>query len=201
MQKAEETIQQSVAEIMDMYKKFGNEDYVGEPVSQIEHMCQCAEFAREAGSSDELILAAFLHDIGHLYALAFPEVEVKYMDGFGIVDHEKIGGEYLLSKGFAPSIAKMVASHVEAKRYLTYSDSNYYNLLSDASKKTLEFQGGKMTETEALAFEADPLHTNYIVLRKWDEMAKVVNMPLPEMSYYEAMMIKHLSNQKLNKVI
>ncbi|TAG11227.1 MAG: HD domain-containing protein [Sphingobacteriia bacterium] len=197
----EETIQQSVTEIMDMYKKFGDEDYVGEPVSQIEHMCQCAELAREAGSDDELILAAFLHDIGHLYALAFPEVEINYMDGFGIVDHEKIGGAYLLSKGFAPSIAKMVASHVEAKRYLTYSDSSYYHLLSEASKKTLEFQGGKMTEMEALAFEADPLHTNYIILRKWDEMAKMVNMPLPEMGDYEAMMIKHLSHQKSNEKI
>lgn len=193
MQKSEFTIQESVTEIMNMYKKFGNEDYVGEPVSQIEHMCQCAELAIEAGADDELILAAFLHDIGHLYALAFPAIEIGYMDGFGIVDHEKIGGEYLLSKGFSPSIVKMVASHVEAKRYLTYSDSNYYNLLSDASKKTLEFQGGKMTESEALAFEADPLHTNYIVLRKWDEMAKMENKPLPALSYFEAMMITHLA--------
>ncbi len=193
MQKLEVTIQESVTEIMNMYKKFGNEDYVGEPVSQIEHMCQCAELARESGADDELILAAFLHDIGHLYALAFPAIEIGYMDGFGIVDHEKIGGEYLLSKGFSSSIAKMVASHVEAKRYLTYSDSNYYNLLSDASKKTLEFQGGKMTEAEALAFEADPLHTHYIGLRKWDEMAKMVNKPLPALNYFEAMMIKHLA--------
>ncbi len=35
-------IQQRVDEILSLYEKFGNEDYIGEPVSQIEHMCQCA---------------------------------------------------------------------------------------------------------------------------------------------------------------
>ena len=36
----------NVDEIMRLYIKYGSEDYIGEPVSQIEHMCQCAQLAQ-----------------------------------------------------------------------------------------------------------------------------------------------------------
>ncbi len=29
--------------IIDLYRQYGDEDYIGEPVSQVEHMCQCAQ--------------------------------------------------------------------------------------------------------------------------------------------------------------
>jgi len=189
----EEKITATVAEIINIYISYGNEDYVGEPVSQIEHMCQCAELARASNASDDVILAAFLHDIGHLYAMAFPETEASYMDKFGLVDHEKIGADYLLKKGFSPDVASMVANHVEAKRYLTYKDENYYHQLSDASKKTLDFQGGKMNEAEAEAFEKNPLHNHYLTLRRWDEQAKIVKTPLPDLQYYAYLMKEHLT--------
>lgn len=32
-----------VTEILDLYRKFGNNDYIGEPVSQLEHMSQAAQ--------------------------------------------------------------------------------------------------------------------------------------------------------------
>lgn len=191
-----EIIHQTVDEIIALYEMYGNEDYVGEPVSQIEHMCQCALLAKEAGANDDTILAAFLHDIGHLYAFAFPEKELQHMDNFGIVDHEKLGGEYLLRKGFSKTIAKMVASHVKAKRYLTYKYADYYNLLSDASKKTLEFQGGIMTEQEALLFESDVLYPKYLTLRRWDEKAKEEHHPLPPLNYFRQLMTTHLTREK-----
>ena len=112
-------ILESVSEIMALYEQHGNEDYIGEPVSQIEHMCQCAELAEAAGADDEVVLAAFLHDIGHLCAFAFPGSGLQHMDKFGIVDHEKLGSDYLLAKGFSVKLTKMVANHVNAKRYLT----------------------------------------------------------------------------------
>ncbi|MEO6720137.1 MAG: phosphohydrolase, partial [Ferruginibacter sp.] len=59
-------IQQNVDEVLALYQRFGNEDYIGEPVSQIEHMCQCAQLAKAGGYDDEVILSAFFHDIGHL---------------------------------------------------------------------------------------------------------------------------------------
>lgn len=185
-------IQQRVDEIFSLYEKFGNEDYIGEPVSQIEHMCQCAQLAEASGADDELILAAFFHDIGHLCEYAFPEKKLQHMDGVGIVDHEKLGATYLLSKGFSEKIASLVQSHVEAKRYLTFKYPDYFEKLSEASVKTLAFQGGVMTKGEADAFESDPLHELYVQLRRWDEQAKETEKPLPPLDHYKQMMMAHL---------
>ncbi len=184
-----------VEEIISLYKNFGNEDYIGEPVSQIEHMCQCAQLAEDSGADEEVILAAFFHDIGHLCAFAFPEKKLKHMDGVGIVDHEKLGYTYLLSKGFSKKIALLVQSHVQAKRYLTFKFPEYFEQLSEASIKTLVFQGGVMSIEEATEFESDPLHKIYVQLRRWDEQAKEIAKPLPPLNNYKKMMLKHLQNR------
>jgi 2-amino-1-hydroxyethylphosphonate dioxygenase (glycine-forming) len=185
-------IHQVADEIIALYQQFGNEDYIGEQVSQIEHMCQCAELAEASGVDRDTVLAAFFHDIGHLCEFAKPEDSLQHMDRFGIVDHEKLGGDYLRSKGFSENIAKMVASHVEAKRYLTFKYPEYYNLLSEASKNTLIHQGGIMTPSEAATFESDPLCNIYVALRKWDEQAKIEHKPLPALTKYKQMMVMHL---------
>jgi 2-amino-1-hydroxyethylphosphonate dioxygenase (glycine-forming) len=184
--------EQIAGEVLMLYQQFGNEDYIGEPVSQIEHMCQCAQLAEAGGFDNEVILAAFFHDIGHLLEHVMP---AEQMDGFGVVDHEKMGAEYLRQKGFSEKIAKLVAAHVPAKRYLTYKYPAYYNQLSDASKRTLEFQGGIMNTEEAENFEADELHQLYIQLRKWDEQAKLEHIQLPSLDHYRKMIIGHLMEQ------
>jgi putative nucleotidyltransferase with HDIG domain len=158
-------------------------------------MCQCAQLAEASCAADDVILAAFFHDIGHLCEFAFPEKKVEHMDNVGVVDHEKLGAAYLLSKGFSEKIAKLVQSHVAAKRYLTYHYPEYYNQLSEASKKTLEFQGGIMTPEEAIAFEEDDLFDQYVAIRRWDDLAKKTEEPLPDLSYYKQLIIEHLSLQ------
>jgi len=187
-------IQQTVDEVIALYKNFGNEDYIGEPVSQIEHMCQCAQLAEASGADDEVILAAFFHDVGHLCEFAFPEKKLQHMDGIGIVDHEKLGCTYLRSKGFSEKITRLVQSHVQAKRYLTFKYPEYFKQLSEASIKTLVFQGGIMKQEEATAFEIDPLYRLYVQLRRWDEQAKETAKPLPPLDHYKQMMIVHLQN-------
>ena len=52
-------------EIKNLFIKYGDEDYDGEPVSQASHMIQCAMLAMGEGEV-ELTIGAFLHDIGHL---------------------------------------------------------------------------------------------------------------------------------------
>lgn len=183
------------AEIIALYVKFGHEDYIGEPVSQVEHMSQCAELALKQGYDDEVVLAAFFHDIGHLLEHV---TEVKYMDAYGIADHEKIGAEYLLRKGFSEKIARLVNSHVAAKRYLTYANPGYYKQLSEASKKTLEFQGGVMSNEEAMAFENDDYFHLYIRLRRWDEAAKREGVPVINLLVIKDLIIKHLKKQERN---
>ena len=182
-------------EIIALYNNHGKEDYIGEPVSQIEHMCQCAQLAEANGADDETILAAFFHDIGHLCEFAAPETGSKHMDNFGMTDHEKLGGQFLLGKGFSTNVASMVASHVNAKRYLTFKFPDYYDGLSEASKNTLIHQGGRMALDEALTFESDPLFNKYIELRRWDEQAKEKHKPLPALEFYRQIMIAHLSKK------
>ena len=168
-----------VDEVFDLYAQHGSEDYIGEPVSQLEHMSQAAELAIQEGCNDEVVLAAFFHDIGHICVMQNSD---NKMAGFGIKSHERVGGDYLRSKGFPERIARLVESHVPAKRYLTFKYPDYYNNLSDASKQTLEYQGGKMTASEAEAFERDPIFEISIMLRRWDELAKETDVPIIDLA-------------------
>jgi phosphonate degradation associated HDIG domain protein len=175
-------------EIVELYQKFGEADYIGEPVSQIEHMSQAAELAIQGGHDDEVVLAAFFHDIGHICVQA---AENK-MNNFGNKNHERIGADFLREKGFPERIARLVENHVEAKRYLTFRFPEYYESLSEASKKTLEFQGGRMASREAEQFEKDPFFKDSILLRKWDELAKETQVPLIDLKVIEEKIISVL---------
>ena len=71
--------QQVVEEVFGLYRQYGTDDYIGEPVSQIEHMSQAAQLALAEGYDDEVVLAAFFHDIGHLCVKNAP-----IMGGYGV---------------------------------------------------------------------------------------------------------------------
>jgi phosphonate degradation associated HDIG domain protein len=178
-----------VKEVFSLYEKFGDEDYIGEPVSQLEHMSQAAALAQAEGYDDEVVLAAFFHDIGHLCTEAG---EAESMDGMGNVDHEQIGADFLLERGFSERVANLVQGHVIAKRYLTYKYPEYYNRLSDASKATLNFQGGVMTADEAADFELNPDAELIIRLRYWDDMAKDINVPVDNIQHLKNIALTHL---------
>ena len=103
------------------------------------------------------------------------------MGGYGVVSHERIGAEYLRRCGFGERMAQLVEYHVEAKRYLTLRQAGYYQRLSEASRRTLEYQGGVMSEAEADAFERDPLFEVSLRMREWDERAKEVGVPVVDL--------------------
>jgi len=167
------------AEIIDstfaLYHRHGSDDYIGEAITQLEHMSQAAQLAMAEGFDDEVVLAAFFHDIGHLCG------GDASMGGYGVVSHERIGAEYLRRCGFGERMARLVQYHVEAKRYLTLRQPGYYQRLSEASRRTLEYQGGVMSEAEADAFERDPLFAVSLRMREWDERAKEVGVPVVDL--------------------
>lgn len=163
-----------IEEVFGLYDQFGAEDYIGEPVSQLEHMSQAAQLAIDAHCDREVILAAFFHDIGHICVMKNSGNDLA---GFGVVSHEKVGADFLRGRGFPERMARLVESHVATKRYLCYREPAYYNKLSDASKKTLELQGGPMTEAEAIEFESNPLAHEMIQMRRWDDLAKETHRP------------------------
>jgi phosphonate degradation associated HDIG domain protein len=172
---------QVIAEVFGLYERFGDSDYIGEPVSQIEHMSQAAQLAMAEGFDDEVVLAAFFHDIGHICADS-----AQNMGGFGVVSHERLGADYLRRAGFSERMARLVEYHVQAKRYLTLKTPGYYERLSEASRRTLAYQGGIMTEAEAEAFEQDPLCEVSLRMRHWDELAKEMWVPVIDLEVLKA---------------
>ncbi|MCE2788887.1 MAG: HD domain-containing protein [Saprospiraceae bacterium] len=181
---------QKANELITLFQSQGNALYFGEHVTQLQHAIQCALIASSEGSDAETILAAFLHDIGHLH----PDgALVETMDQYGVADHEQLGAEYLREMGFSEKVCTLVRSHVEAKRYLTFKFPEYYENLSDASKQTLLYQGGKMTSKEAKKFELTPWKEECIQLRFWDEQAKSENSADEDLTDIRNLMIEHLS--------
>ena len=166
-----QTQKNSVEIIHDLLTDSMTMPYIGEKISQLEHALQCGDLAINAGADDELILASFLHDIGHICV----DNTAPRMDEFGVEKHESVGAEFLAQLGFSKRICELVKGHVDAKRYLAYRNSEYLGKLSPASLATLSFQGGPMPKEEAEKFEKSSLFKNILQLRAWDELGKVEN--------------------------
>ena len=183
---------ESVDKVFSLYENHGKADYIGEPVSQLEHALQAAMMAEDEGYDANIVLAALFHDIGHLVALANNNKES--MNGFGAMSHEDIGEAFLKNLGFPEGITSLVKAHVVAKRYLVSKDEDYYNQLSEASRETLRFQGGKMNEEEMNYFEKHPDFKLFIQMRMWDDKAKLENFVTKDLSYYKQLCLNYLSH-------
>jgi putative nucleotidyltransferase with HDIG domain len=170
-----------------LYEAHGDADYIGEPVSIVEHSLQVAYFAHKKsnGVDEEVVIAGLLHDIGHVLGL---EIKQKMdMNGCGVTDHEHVGADFLQKLGFPTRVCKLVRSHVQAKRYLCYKHPEYLQNLTEASKTTLGFQGGPMTEIEAADFERDPDFQIMLLMRECDEAGKVPSsqIAVPNLESYQ----------------
>lgn len=180
-------------ELIDLLESFRDAEYIGEPVSQLEHALQTAELARAARAPENEVLAALLHDLGHLCA---PE-DAPRMNELGVLEHEGIGADRLADLGFRPEVTDLVRSHVAAKRYLVTTRPGYLESLSEASLGTLRHQGGPMADAERAAFDADPLRDAKLRVRSWDEQAKVEGLVVPGIRSYAEMIDAHLNEKSV----
>jgi phosphonate degradation associated HDIG domain protein len=169
-------------EVCAIYDRRGASAYFGEAVSVAEHSLQAAYFAQAANAPDTLVIAALLHDVGHLVGGA-PDDLAEWTED---AHHELIGGGWL-AKRFGPEVAEPVRLHVPAKRYLCATDPGYFEKLSAASVVTLKLQGGPMTAPEIAAFEAKPYWREAIRVRQWDDEGKVAGLRTPDFSTYAAL--------------
>ena len=106
-----------VDEIMDLFARRGEAAYHGEAVSQTEHALQAAELAELEGAPDQLVVAALLHDVGHLLDGQDEDLANRGVDG----RHEEAGRAWL-SAHFGPEVTEPIYLHVAAKRYLCAAD-------------------------------------------------------------------------------
>jgi phosphonate degradation associated HDIG domain protein len=169
-------------EILAIFQKHGSSAYFGESVSMTEHALQAAYFARTAAATPALIVAALLHDIGHLV----DDVPNDIADWSVDAHHEQVGGGWL-AKRFGPDVSESVRLHVPAKRYLLATDPEYFSKLSPASVLTLKLQGGPMTAHEVAGFETERFYKEAVRVRQWDDQGKVAGLKTPELIDYRAL--------------
>ena len=178
----------AVQEILDLYSVRGDDEYFGERVTQSQHALQAAALAEQAGADEEAVIAALLHDIGHLLNAA-PHAHL------GHAGHARSAAPWLRERGFGERCISLVAGHVDAKRYLVAADAGYAARLSEASVQTLALQGGPMSAAEAEAFSRHPLFAEMLRLRTWDEQAKDPAARVPGFDGYAGMIERYLSTR------
>ena len=157
--------------IGSIFDRRGGEEYLGEPVTMGEHMLQGATIAEQNGQSEEIIVAALLHDIGHFTS----EFGTFTMDDTEDRHHEEAGA-VVLERFFPKVITDCCRYHVAAKRYLCATRPEYFKRLSEASIHSLNLQGGAMSPDEVAAFERNPNMETIIAVRYLDEAGKRPDM-------------------------
>lgn len=168
-----------VDEVCELFATKGHAAYVGEPVSQLEHALQSAYHAEREGASDALVVAALLHDIGHLVH-KLPEDAADH----GIDTRHEHLGQAWLRRYCGPEVTEPIRLHVPAKRYLCATDPEYQAQLSEASVQSLTLQGGPFSAQEIADFERNPHFQQAVALRRWDDLAKVQDMEVPGLEHY-----------------
>jgi len=157
-------------QIVELLRSMRNERY-GERVDMLDHSLQTAARAIADGASDHLVLAALLHDVGHLLGDA---------GEWGLADHAQIGAAHLRTR-LPAAVVEPIRLHVDAKRYLVATDDSYADQLSEASIRSLDEQGGPFSVEQVARFEAEPYASEAIRLRRWDDAGKVVGESAPSL--------------------
>lgn len=181
----------SLSDIEQLFARLGDRAYAGEPVTQLEHALQSGLLAEEAGASDALVTAAFLHDVGHLINDQGESPTLR-----GIDDRHEYVAIPRLRELFGDDVLTPIRLHVDAKRYLcargdrghggTMSGPEYLEALSADSKRSLQLQGGVFSEAEADAFIATPHAADALRVRLWDDAAKIQDRATPGLAHYLA---------------
>jgi phosphonate degradation associated HDIG domain protein len=169
----------SLDDIQFLFDRHGAIAYSGEPVTQLQHALQSAALAEQAGASDELIVAALLHDLGHLLNLQGESPTER-----GIDDLHQYYALPFLRPLFTDAVLEPIRLHVDAKRCLCAIDASYHARLSADSVRSLQLQGGIFSDEEAQAFLSKPYAQDAMSLRRWDDEAKDAARITPPLTHY-----------------
>jgi phosphonate degradation associated HDIG domain protein len=173
----------SISDICILFARKGGRAYDGEPVTQLEHALQTAARAEQAGASPAIVTAALLHDLGHLLNDQGETPTLR-----GVDDVHQYAALPFLRGLFDDDVLSPIKLHVDAKRYLCATRSDYYDALSVDSKRSLALQGGVFTTEEAGAFIAQPHARDAVDVRLWDDLAKIAGAATPPLAHFVTIM-------------
>jgi phosphonate degradation associated HDIG domain protein len=183
--KAEElpvSASQIIREIFARYEAHGQRQY-GEDVTELQHALQCAHLAQCAGEPAHMVAACLLHDYGHLLHDSGEDLAEQGVDA----RHEELGANHL-AQIFIPEIVEPIRLHVAAKRYLCWRQPQYFDGLSATSQRSLQLQGGAMSEAEAAAFVRHRYGEAAVWLRRYDDAAKRKDFVVPNLETYRTLL-------------
>jgi gamma-butyrobetaine dioxygenase len=183
-----------VDQLETLFQEAGQSLYFGEAVTEAQHGLQCAALAVAAQAAPEEVAAALLHDVGHLLHGLPESIAHDGIDGH----HEDHGASFLAAY-FPVSVVDPIRLHVAAKRYLATVEPEYAGKLSAASQRSLELQGGPMSEAERHAFEQEPHFASAVRLRRWDDTAKNPDAVVPEFRSYRPLLLALLQTPPCHK--
>jgi phosphonate degradation associated HDIG domain protein len=175
----------SIHTVIDLLNEAGTRRYGGEAVSQLEHALQCAQLAEAEKATDDLIVAALLHDLGHLVQDLGDDAAQQ-----GVDDKHQFRALHLLRRLFGSGVTEPIRLHVDAKRYWCRADPAYHEALSPASKLSLTLQGGAFSIDDARRFIVLPFGRDAARLRTWDDRAKTPGLPTPDLAHYTKLMTR-----------
>ena len=177
----------TIPEIVELLGSRATTWYGQESVSQLEHALQCAHLAERANEAPETVVAALLHDLGHM--LSAERTPVTDHDGLPAKDdlHQFVALPFLRSL-FSDAVLEPIKLHVDAKRYLCAVDAAYWGDLSPASKHSLELQGGRYDDAQVRNFENLTFYAESVRLRRYDDLAKVPGQMTPPLAHYANLM-------------
>jgi predicted HD phosphohydrolase len=145
-----------------------------EAVTALDHALQCAARARAVGAADEVVLAALLHDVGHL---------ITDVEESPLTHHGLWGARFL--RPFVPAkVTWLVEHHVMAKRYLCTVDREYAKSLSLGSLRSWIRQGATLDPETRRELERQPWLPDVLAMRRWDDAAKEPRAPVPPLVAY-----------------
>ena len=169
----------NLTDIEKLFDQRGHDQYSGEPVTQLQHALQAGFLGEQEGASDELVTAAFLHDLGHLLHDLGETPSIQ-----GVDDVHQYRVLPFLRGLFPDSVIDAIQRHVDAKRYLCATRPEYHDSLSEDSRRSLKLQGGIFSDEDAEAFIAEPGAKDAVRVRIWDDLAKRPDLQTPGLSHF-----------------
>jgi predicted HD phosphohydrolase len=155
-----------------------------EDVDLLAHGLQCAaQLLDHAPDDPELQVAGLVHDVGTAIEPDAPD------------RHARIGAAAVRPL-LGGRVARLVAGHAEAKRYLVAVDASYRDSLSERSIVTLAAQGGPLEPRAAAAFARGRDAEALVQLRHADDAAKVPGAVVPDLEHWRPVLAALIATRR-----